>query len=53
MHAQNDVFAGSELNNESDEVLADVWDWCVIEGCRPITIAGKLFFKRGKWDRFR
>jgi hypothetical protein len=53
MHATDDPFAGTELSNDSDNLLADVWDWCVIDGCRPICLSGKLFMKKGRGAKFR
>lgn len=27
--------------------LEDYWNWCIIDDCRPITKAGRLFSRRG------
>jgi hypothetical protein len=36
-----------------DRVLSDIWDWCVVRGCRSVCTSGRLYMKKGKWDRFR
>jgi hypothetical protein len=46
-------FAGTELDKGSDALLSNVWDWCVIKGCRPITMTGRLFVRKGKWTKYR
>lgn len=33
--------------------LGRIWNWCVIDGCRAITLEGPLFMKQGKWPKFR
>lgn len=33
--------------------LSGLWNWCVIDGCRAITMEGSLFMKQGKWPKFR
>ncbi|WVR06432.1 hypothetical protein IAU60_003463 [Kwoniella sp. DSM 27419] len=52
-HSQNDPFAGTELSNESDQVLSEIWDWCTIEGCRSTCITGRLFMRKDRTDKFR
>lgn len=51
-HTDND----DNASDDSDEVidpdepppyLEDLWNWCVIEDCRNITKAGRVFTKRG------
>jgi len=53
LHANDDPFAGTELSNDSDTILADIWDWCAIKGCRSICLAGRLFMRDGTWDKFK
>ncbi|WVQ96460.1 hypothetical protein IAU59_003565 [Kwoniella sp. CBS 9459] len=53
MHASNDPFAGTQLSNESDNVLSEIWDMCVIEGCRSTCISGRLYMRKEKYDKFR
>jgi hypothetical protein len=53
IHANNDPFAGTELSNDSDNLLSDVWDWCVLDGCRPIVISGRIHMKKGPYNKFR
>jgi len=33
--------------------LEEFWNWCVLEGCRPIIKAGRLYEKRGIHKQFR
>lgn len=33
--------------------LSRLWNWCVIDGCRAITMEAPLFMKQGKWPKFR
>lgn len=33
--------------------LSSMYDWCVFEGCRPITRSGRIYVRRGHQDRFR
>ncbi|WVQ65819.1 uncharacterized protein L199_003997 [Kwoniella botswanensis] len=53
LHSRENPFTGTELSNESDDFLSEVWDWCVIKGCRSITVSGRLFMRKDKWDKFR
>ncbi|WVF68945.1 hypothetical protein IAT40_003719 [Kwoniella sp. CBS 6097] len=53
MHASDDPFAGTHLSNESDNVLSEIWDLCVIEGCRSTCISGRLYMRKEKYDKFR
>jgi hypothetical protein len=47
----------ASLSRDTDEVddslLADVWNWCYIQGCRPSKMAGRLYMKRGHNRQFR
>ncbi|OCF45974.1 hypothetical protein I317_00062 [Kwoniella heveanensis CBS 569] len=53
MHASDDPFAGTHLSNESDNVLSEIWDMCVIEGCRSTCISGRLYMRKERYDKFR
>ncbi|WWC88719.1 uncharacterized protein L201_003632 [Kwoniella dendrophila CBS 6074] len=53
LHSHENPFTGTELSNDSDNFISEIWDWCVIKGCRSICISGKLFMKKDKWDKFR
>jgi hypothetical protein len=53
MPANVDAFAGTGLSNTTDHVLGDIWDWCVIKGCRSVYTSGRLYMKKGKWDKFK
>ena len=53
MHGTNNIFADSSLGNLSDDMLSDTWNWCVLEGCRTVTMGGKLYMKKGRLEKFR
>ena len=53
MHAGTDPTLDTEISGESEESLADIWDWCAIKGCRAICLSGRLFMKQGAWSKFR
>lgn len=53
MHDAADPFAGTLLSGGSDALLSDMWDWCVLQGCRPVCLSGRLFLRKGKWSKFR
>ncbi|ORY24284.1 Pleckstrin homology domain-domain-containing protein [Naematelia encephala] len=46
-----DPFAG--IGDQTDQILGNIWDWCAIKGCRSVTMAGRLYFKHGKFNKFR
>lgn len=35
-----------------DSLLADVWSWCFVQGCRPSKMAGRVYMKQGQ-NQFR
>jgi len=41
------------LQNTSDDVLSDIWDWCTIKGCRSVALAGRLYLRKSPTDKFR
>jgi hypothetical protein len=49
----DDPFAGTELSNQSDQVLTEIWNWCVIRGCLPVCLSGRLFMAKGGREKFR
>jgi hypothetical protein len=51
--AANAGLAHTAPSDEIDDtVLADVWNWCFVQGCRPAKMAGRVFIKRGQ-NQFR
>ena len=52
MHSPHKAMT-SELSNDSDALLSDVWNWCVVQGCRTVTLSGRLFMKKGGMEKFR
>jgi hypothetical protein len=48
-----DTFAGIESSMGSDLLLGDIWDWCPLKGCRPITHAGRIYMKKSKYEKYR
>jgi hypothetical protein len=43
----------SGFDSHSEELLNNVWNWCVIDGCRTITMCGPIFVKRGRYRKFK
>jgi hypothetical protein len=52
-HDAADPFVGTSMSAGGDSLLSDMWDWCVLKGCRPICLSGRLFLRKGKWSKFR
>jgi hypothetical protein len=52
-HTHDDPFAGTHVVDQADGLLADIWNWCAIQGCRGICLAGRLFFKKKRSEKFR
>jgi hypothetical protein len=44
---------GDDSSFGSDEILGDIWDWCPLKGCRPVTYAGKIYLKKGPYEKYR
>ena len=36
-----------------DEMLGEIWDWCPLKGCRPITHAGRIYLKKSPFEKYR
>jgi len=53
IHAKEDPFVGSDISNENENLLADIWEWCTIQGCRAVCLSGRLFMKKSAWSKFR
>ncbi|WRT67825.1 uncharacterized protein IL334_004799 [Kwoniella shivajii] len=53
LHSHENPFTGTELSNESDNFISEIWDWCVLDGCRSTCLSGRLYMKKDKWDKFR
>ncbi|WVO12653.1 hypothetical protein L204_100258 [Cryptococcus depauperatus] len=51
--ARGNKFAGVAISDGPEEFLADIWDWCTIQGCRPICLSGRVYMKSDKWKKFR
>ncbi|WVQ83201.1 hypothetical protein IAT38_005340 [Cryptococcus sp. DSM 104549] len=49
----HNIFAGTSLSQEPDSALSEVWDWCIIQGCRSVCLAGRLYMKKDQWKKFR
>jgi hypothetical protein len=48
------TFTGNDLSGGSgEEVLGDIWDWCPLRGCRPITHAGRIYLKKSPYEKYR
>lgn len=44
---------GGSAGGSSDEMLAEIWDWCPLKGCRPITHAGRIYLKKSPFEKYR
>lgn len=51
LHMGSELFTGG--NSASETLLNQMWNWCVIEGCRPITHSGRVYVRRSQWGKFR
>ena len=51
-HQADGTLTGSDSFG-TDELLGDVWDWCPLKGCRPVTYAGKIYLKKGPYEKYR
>ena len=47
------VKAADDPVADSDELLGDIWDWCTLKGCRPVTHAGRIYTKKSPYDKYR
>ncbi|OXM79382.1 spore wall assembly-related protein [Cryptococcus neoformans Bt63] len=43
----------SRHGDGTDEFLGEIWNWCIIRGCRPICLSGRLYMKHGAHEKFR
>ncbi|KAL1412835.1 hypothetical protein Q8F55_000584 [Vanrija albida] len=43
----------NDLDFDAQQELDDVWNWCVIEGCRAITNSGRIFIKQSAYKKFK
>jgi hypothetical protein len=53
IQAAGDAFTGTTLSPGSDELLGDIWDWCPLKGCRPVTYAGRIYMKKSAYEKYR
>ena len=53
VHVNKNPVEETDVSNENDNLLADVWDWCAIKGCRAVCLSGRLFVKKSAWKKFR
>lgn len=51
--AAGETFANSITSVGSDELLGEIWDWCPLKGCRPITHAGRIYMKKSPYEKYR
>jgi hypothetical protein len=51
--ASGDSFAASDISTGSDALLGEIWDWCPLKGCRPVTHAGRIYVKKSPYEKYR
>lgn len=47
------VKAADDTTIGSDGLLGEIWDWCPLKGCRPITHAGRIYLKKSPYEKYR
>jgi hypothetical protein len=47
------VKAADDTTIGSDDLLGEIWDWCALKGCRPITHAGRIYMKKSPYEKYR
>lgn len=52
-HHGKETWSEYRLDPQAENLLDETWNWCVIDGCRAITMCGHIFVKRGKWAKFK
>lgn len=53
LHMGREAFVGQALDLSTETTLNQLWNWCVIDGCRPVTHSGRVYVRRSKWGKFR
>lgn len=53
LHMGREAFVGQALDVSTETLLNQLWNWCVIDGCRPVTFSGRVYVRRSKWGKFR
>ena len=47
------VKAADDTTIGADELLGEIWDWCALKGCRPVTHAGRIYMKKSPYEKYR
>ncbi|KLT42021.1 hypothetical protein CC85DRAFT_285951 [Cutaneotrichosporon oleaginosum] len=53
LHMGREAFVGQALDLHTETLVNQLWNWCVIDGCRPVTHSGRVYVRRSKWGKFR
>lgn len=53
LHIGREAFVGQALDINTETLVNQLWNWCVIDGCRPVTHSGRVYVRRSKWGKFR
>jgi hypothetical protein len=53
LHMGREAFVGSAMDISTETLVNQLWNWCVIDGCRPVTHSGRVYVRRSRWGKFR
>jgi hypothetical protein len=53
VRAAGDKFTGGSASAGSDDLVGEIWDWCPLTGCRPVTLAGRIYVKKSPYEKYR
>ncbi|BEJ14793.1 hypothetical protein CspHIS471_0405600 [Cutaneotrichosporon sp. HIS471] len=53
LHMGREAFVGQAQDVTTETVINQLWNWCVIDGCRPVTHSGRVYVRRSPWGKFR
>lgn len=53
VHSSSTAFLGNVLDLEVERALHSIWNWCIIDGCRAITMSSPIYLREGPWAKFR
>ncbi len=53
-HVDKEIYAESPVDPSAPlPALGSLFNWCVLEGCKPIVKSGKVFMRRGLHGQYR
>lgn len=53
VHSGAAAFLGKVLDLEVERSLNNIWNWCIIDGCRAITHSSPIYIREGPWAKFQ